>query len=229
MPPSSRPREGVLSSTTVPALIYSILSQRDTGILALSDETTQKSVYIQSGRPIFAASNDRDDRLAQIFFKAGQVSLENLMVGLDRSIRERKRVGTVFVEMALIEPHDLVEGVLTQVRNIIRSLFLWTRGRYKYSPGPLPSEELITLKLSAGAIVLEGIRRIDSWERVWEAVGGLDAEYQTTEGIEEKAKDLPLSLESGRCSPASTAPSPCGRSAGPRPRRISEICGSCGR
>ncbi len=195
MAPKGRAREGILSSTTFPGLIYSILLQRETGVLTLTDETSEKSVYIQSGRPVFATSNDRDDRLGQIFFKAGLISLENLMESLERAAKVKKRLGTVLVEMGLIEPHDLVEGVLSQVRNIICSLFLWTRGRYRYVPGPLPSDEVITLKLGAGDIVLAGIRRVESWERIWEAVGGLDAQYQTVDGLADASRDLQLSLE----------------------------------
>jgi hypothetical protein len=188
-------REGILSSTTFPGLIYSVLSQRETGVLTLTDGTSIKSIYIQSGQPIFATSNDRDDRLGQVFFKAGLISLESLLAALERSRQVNKRLGTLLVEMGLIQPHDLVEAVLTQVRNIICSLFLWTRGRYRHLPGPLPTEEVITLKLSAANIILEGIRGITSWDRIWEAVGGLEARYQTVEGLAESARDLRLSLQ----------------------------------
>src|SRR5260221_8226613 len=97
--------------------------------------------------------------------------------------------------MGRIQLHDLVEVVLSQVRRIICGLFLWTRGRYRYVPGPLPTEEVIPLKLSAGNLILDGVRRIESWERIWEAVGGLDAEYQTVEGVAGLATDLQLSLD----------------------------------
>ena len=188
-------REGVLSSTTFPGLIYSVLSRKETGVLTLTGDTAEKSVFIQTGRPIFAASSDRDDRLGQLFFKEGLVSLEGLVHAVERAARENKRLGTVFVEMGLIQPHDLVEGVRNQVRNIVGSLFLWARGRYRYRPGPLPSDEVITLKLSPGNTVLEGIRRIESWERIWEAVGGLDVTYRTAPAIEDMSRDLTLSLE----------------------------------
>lgn len=191
----SQPREGILSTTTFPGLIYSILSRKETGVLTLTGEAVEKSIYIQSGRPVFATSNDRDDRLGQIFFKEGLVSLEELVGALERAAERGKRVGTVLVEMELIKPHDLVEGVRSQVRNIVCSLFLWTRGRYRYRTGDHPTEEVITLKLSAGNTILEGIRRIDSWERIWEAVGDLDARYRTAPGLEDLSRDLTLSLE----------------------------------
>jgi len=195
MLPKTQVREGVLSSATFPALIYSILSRDETGIVTLTGEAAEKSIYIQAGRPIFANSNDREDRLGEVLFRSGRVSLGGLMASVDISLRTGKRLGAVMVEKGLIKPHDLVEGVRYQVRNIITSLFLWTRGRYRYAPGPLPTEEVITLKLSAGDIILEGIRRIESWGRIWEAVGGLDARYHATGRVERLSADLNLSLD----------------------------------
>ncbi len=43
-----RSREGILSSTTFPGLVYSILLQKEAGVLTLTDETTEKSIYIQA-------------------------------------------------------------------------------------------------------------------------------------------------------------------------------------
>jgi hypothetical protein len=190
-----RVREGVLSSATFPALLYSTLARSETGVLTLTSETHEKSVYIQDGRAIFAVSSDRDDRLGQILFKNGQVSLAGLMEAVEVSVATGKRLGTVLVEQGLIQPHDLVEGVRAQVRHIITGLFLWTRGHYRYAPGTLPTEEVITLKLSQGDLILEGIRRIDSWGRIWDAVGPLDATYQTTARLDGMVKELSLSLE----------------------------------
>jgi hypothetical protein len=164
-----QPREGILSTTTFPGLIYSIFRLRETGVLTFTGETSEKSIYIKGGRPIFATSGDRDDRLGNIFFKAGLVSLDTLLTGVDDSIRLKKRLGTILVEAGSIQPHDLVEAVL-------------------------PSEEVITLKLSASEIVLEGVKRIESWERIWEAVGDLDACYRTCDGIEQQVRDLKLAL-----------------------------------
>jgi hypothetical protein len=195
MLPNAHAREGILSSATFPTLVYSILSRDDTGVLTLTGDNTEKSVYVQQGSPIFATSSDRDDRLGQVLFKSGLVSLEGLMESVEVSLETSKRLGTVLVERGHIEPHDLVEGVRTQVRNIITSLFLWTRGRYRYIPGTLPTEEVITLKLSAGDIILEGIRRVESWGRIWEAVGDLEARYKTTDRVERLSKDMSLSLE----------------------------------
>jgi hypothetical protein len=195
MDPQRHLREGILSSATFPSLIYSILSHRETGVLTLTGEAVTKSVFIKAGRPVFATSTDVEDRLGQVLFRAGRVSLQGLLDSLDASIRSGKRLGTVLVENGHIEPHDLVEGVQTQIRGIVCGLFRWTRGRYRFEPGSLPSDEVITLKLNAPALVLAGVRQVESWDRVWEAVGGIEVCYRTSAEGADLARELPLSLD----------------------------------
>ncbi len=189
---NTQQREGTLSSTTFPSLMYSILRRKDTGVLTLSDERIEKSIFIQEGRPVFAASNLLDDRLGQIFLRQGHVSIRILLETVLETTHADKRLGTILVEKGFIEGKDLVQGVLIQVRSIIESLFLWTAGRYQYHAGPLPSEEVITLKLNAGEIILQGIRRIDAWERIWEAVGDLGAIYEQVKGHDEAVREINL-------------------------------------
>ena len=84
MEPQRQLREGILSNATFPSLMYSILSHRETGVLTLTGDTAEKSVYIQAGRPVSSpASSDREDRLGQVLFRAGKVSLEGLVDSLE--------------------------------------------------------------------------------------------------------------------------------------------------
>jgi hypothetical protein len=209
-----RPHEGTLSSTTFPSLVYSILRRGDTGVLAVRDGPIEKSLFVRDGRPLFAASTDLEDRLGALYLKAGRVPLTGVLAAVEKSATGKKRLGTILVEMGLIQPEVLVEGVLAQVKGIILSLFQWTRGHYAYKPGPLPTDELITLKLNADRIILEGVLGIDRWERVWEAVGPLDAQYQIVEGAADRLKGI---------GPPSVDPALLARL--DRPATVQDLCG----
>lgn len=193
MTTAHRPHEGALSNTTFPSLVYSILRRGDTGVLTIQNESIEKALYIRDGRPLFATSTDTEDRLGTLLLKAGRVSLVGLLSAVEKSTTSKKRLGTLLVEGGLIRPQDLVDGVLEQVKGIILNLFQWARGRYRYAPGPLPTDEVITLLLNADRIILEGVRGIHRWERVWEAVGPLDATYQKVKVPEERVRTLGLS------------------------------------
>jgi len=192
--------EGELRSYTLPSLLFGISQTHETGVLTLEQLTVsmtqiQKSIYIQSGKPIFAASNDRDDRLGQIFLRKGMISFERLQKSIDRSVAEKKRLGTVLVEEGWVRPGDLVAGVTEQAKEIIYSLFQWTEGTYQFKMGTLPTEEIITLSISTQNLILEGIRRIQSWYRIQEAIGGLKTRFQTSPALKELTGDMQLSLE----------------------------------
>jgi uncharacterized protein DUF4388 len=193
MAQTTHEREGALSNTTFPSLLYTILRRGETGVLGLRDGPIEKSLYVGDGKPLFATSSDPEDRLGTLYLKAGRITIANLLKALDTATATKKRLGTVLVEMGAIKAQDLVEGVLSQVKSTILSLFQWRHGRYRYAPGPLPTDEVITLRLNADRLVLDGVRGIDRWERVWEAVGHLDASYQATKDGEDRVRALKLS------------------------------------
>src|SRR5258706_12864226 len=192
-PPASRPHEGELTGTTFPSLVYAILRRGETGVLTVKHEGVEKALYIKDGSPLFATSGDPEDRLGNLLLKMGRVSLSGMLAAVEKSSAGKKRLGTVLVEMGAIKGEDLVTGVLAQVNGIIMNLFQWTQGHYRYAPGPLPSDEVITLRLNGDRIILQAVRGINQWERVWEAVGPLDARYEAVKGQDERLKSLDLS------------------------------------
>ncbi len=90
LPEGTHIRAGVLSSTGFPGLLSTILSQKETGILTLRDDSIEKSVFIEQGRPIFASSTDPDDRLSNVFLRGGKITLAGLLPAVERSLRREE-------------------------------------------------------------------------------------------------------------------------------------------
>lgn len=187
--------EGTIDATSVPNLIFSACSTRETGLLRLRREEVEKNVYLKDGRLVFATSNDRDDRLGQVLLRAGLIGAEQLADATETSLRERKRLGGVLVEADALEPEGLVRGVVEQVREILLSVFSWTSGTYQLAFGDLPTREVITLNVNTGDLLMEGIRRIRSWYRIQEALGGLGATFHQPQNVEQTAAKLTLTEE----------------------------------
>ena len=64
--------EGNIDATTIPNLIFSACSTKETGVLRLTHDEVEKTAYIKDGKLIFATSNDRDDRLGQVLLRGGK-------------------------------------------------------------------------------------------------------------------------------------------------------------
>jgi len=110
----------------------------------------------------------------------GKVPLPQLLKGLEISLRTHRRLGEVLVESGQLTRPDLVRAIQGQITDIVCGAFQWTDGTWAFENGVLPGPESVTLKSHGLELILEGVRRIESWARVQEVVGGLNTEYRAT-------------------------------------------------
>ncbi|HKY31167.1 MAG TPA: DUF4388 domain-containing protein [Candidatus Polarisedimenticolia bacterium] len=209
--------QGTIGPVTLPSLIHDLCRSKTTGTLMVADEPIRKTLYFDAGKVVFAASTDPDERLGELFLRRGMVGLDVLREAAAESVSKGKRLGTVLVERKAIRPQDLIWGVSEQVKSMVISLFQWTRGTWKLNAGPLPSQEVITLKVFTPDLLLTGIKSIESWSRIEAAVGGPGTRYATTPQLEELAGALNLSLDEwtllSRCEAEATLSQICSESA----------------
>jgi hypothetical protein len=185
--------QGSLAERDFPSLVQDLYEQRWNGVLTLTQAGIGKSVTVNEGRLVFASSSSPDDRLGELLLRKGRLSLRQFM-DAGKAVAPGKRLGTVLVEQGALAPKDLVKAVVEHTQEIIYGVFQWTEGNYRLQPGPA-SAEAITLKISTPDLILEGIRRIEAWSRVHQAVGGLDALYERNPRYEETIRSMSLSLE----------------------------------
>jgi curved DNA-binding protein CbpA len=146
-----------------------------TGILEMKHGHLVKKIYIKNGDMIFATSNQEEDRLGEVLVKAGKLTLEQYYQSIEVMKKTGKRQGAVLVELGYLKPKDLIWSVTHQVEEIILSLFQWEDGEFEFKEIPLPSEEVITLKLSAANLVFRGIKRIDNFTYLKDGFFPMDA------------------------------------------------------
>jgi len=183
-----------IRSDTVPTVIHSLHRKGETGRLVLRQVPVIKTLEFQRGLILFAASNDRDDRLNQTLLKRGMVSLNDLMAALDVSLRTGERLGAVLLARRKITEEDLDRALQEQLKDIVLSLFAWDRGTWGFEEKSPGAPEKIRIRAHPLELILEGVRQIPSWARVYEAVGGLNTEYRTTKealSLAEKACLMP--------------------------------------
>jgi hypothetical protein len=185
--------QGSLAQRDFPELIHELSEHRWTGVLTLTHAGVGRSVTVQQGRMVFAASTSPDDRLGELLLRQGRISLRQYS-DAGRVVAPGKRLGAILVEQGVLTPKDLVRAVVEHTQEIIYGAFQWTEGQYRVQEGAVPAES-ITLKISTPDIIVEGIRRIDSWQRIQRAVGGLGARYERSADYEDVLRSMNPSLE----------------------------------
>ena len=160
------PLKGNIRENSLPRLLAYLNRTRETGTLFLKTPVFTKRIYLVKGDAIFASSTYEDDRLGEMLIKAGKITMEQYDESVKLLKRTGKRQGAILVELGYLTPKDLFWGVKYQVMEIIYSLFQLDDSEYEFVRGAIPEHEVITLKMSMGSLIYEGVKRIDNWTRI---------------------------------------------------------------
>lgn len=158
--------EGIITPTNFGDILYSIFSQKETGILFLRDGSILKTIFLRNGNVVFAISNQNDDRLGEVLLKEGLITLDQYYQS-SKMISKNKKQGAILVEMGAIKGEDLINAVKFQVKQNIFSIFRWRSGKYVFQlKEDLDTQDIVDFQLPMLNLILDGMRRIRSWTRV---------------------------------------------------------------
>lgn len=144
------------------------------GILDIREGPSIKRIYIRNGDMVFATSNKEEDRFIEILLRAGKITNDQYYQIIDIAKKKGKSPGTTLVELGYIKSEDIIWAVRHQVEEIIVSLFQWEDGNFSFIEGPLISEKVIKLKLSAANLIYRGIKKIKNPQYINNVMPPLD-------------------------------------------------------
>ncbi len=179
---------GRLSAVSFPQLLAFLQSSKRTGVLSLVNAGVRKSVFFKEGRVVFAGSSLTQDRLGEVLLRGGKISADEYL-RLSNRIRGGQRLGKALVESRVLSPKDLWWAIEQQIREIAWSLFTWEDGFFQFDEDDRPTREKITVDLEVEALIIEGIRQVDSGGSIRQHFVPMDFILENT------GKDLPLELE----------------------------------
>lgn len=156
---------GDIKDMTIPWLFQDLRAAMKTGTVVFARDSTLKRVYFKDGDILFASSNLEAERLGDYLLQTGKLTRSQFDASTELIKKTGKKQGTILVELGFISSQDLVDGVKTQVKQIILSLFMWRDGRYIFDDSPLPLADIIPLYMSTGNLIIEGVRELD-WQVV---------------------------------------------------------------
>jgi uncharacterized protein DUF4388 len=185
--------EGTLAEHDLAHIVQWLYEKRRTGVLALTSGDLKKSLTVQEGRIVFAASSNPDERLGEMLLQRGRLTLRQF-ADASAAIGPGRRLGTVLVAMGVLEPSELADVISDHTREIACSAFLWDEGHFSLQDGP-STTEVIKLNVRTPDLIMGGIGRIETWSRIDGALGGVDALYARAPGAERVIPDMTLSPE----------------------------------
>jgi hypothetical protein len=183
--------QGSLSEASLPELLASIGRSRETGVLNFHDMGRWKTIYFKEGQVVYATSNLQDDRLGEFLLKGGRITVRQFLEA-SKLIKPGKRLGAVLVDEDIISSDELFVAINQHVLEIVYSLFEWSRGEYEFVMKDLSAEGPVSLDLSTEKVILEGIRRLRDFTRVYAGVGSVDTVLRHTQAADSLVYKLEL-------------------------------------
>src|SRR5215468_1293045 len=124
--------QGTLRAYPAAELIVELSCACLSGSLKLSNGEKKAIFYFESGKLVFAVSNERAFRLAEILLEQNVIDKEFLLE--NRTIANELQLSEVVISKGKISAEEMTRFIAGQCESIIASALNWTDGEWIYSP-----------------------------------------------------------------------------------------------
>jgi hypothetical protein len=185
---------GNLLTMSLPDILQWASTGKKTGTLHLQRASVQKRIAFRDGNIVSTWSNDPREYLGQFLVRDRLISEEQLFRTLLTQEKERRALGSILVEAKIISEEDLKRVLQAKGEETVYDLFLWPEGRFEFKDDELPEGILVMMQVTA--VVMEGIRRVDEWERIRKQFPSMNTTFKVvgTPQIDDPAQRQALGL-----------------------------------
>jgi hypothetical protein len=113
-----------LRAVSVGELVILLLNGKRTGRLEVNSSTGVRSLYFEGGGFAGATSTNDDDRLGESMWRAGRISLDQLMIASEMLKSEGKQLGRSLIDLGFIDPASLRDALIEQAVGIFEAVCL---------------------------------------------------------------------------------------------------------
>jgi hypothetical protein len=143
------------------------------GELIVMDGTHSRSLYFERGNVVGATTNVESERLGGVLYRYGTITPEQHQRILER-VNEGVRYGESAVELGILSREQVYTAIGRQVEEVTFATFAVSDGTFFFLDGfddaVVPSRHTI----SASALLLEGVRRMDEMRYFQERIPSAD-------------------------------------------------------
>lgn len=152
---------------------------RKTGTLHVTRGAVEKRISFSGGTIIASWSNDPRESLGQFLVRERLVTEEQLFRTLLQQETEGRPLGALLVERRMLEDEDLLRMLIHKAEETIYDLFHWLEGHFEFKDGAIEREAPFPVELDVTSVIMEGIRRIDEWERMRALIPSTESTFRT--------------------------------------------------
>ena len=114
-------------------IVQGLIKDRWSGKIALTTDSGNKSLNLVNGRFVSTTSELLDDRLGEIFYRYGFMSLDALMQ-IIKQLTPNRRIGQIALDDNLLNYNQLWFSLQVQIINVVQSVYLGKEVTYEFKP-----------------------------------------------------------------------------------------------
>lgn len=190
---------GNLRDFSVTQLLNLINLAKKNGTLIVDGPNDKAHVSFRDGKLAYAQIGQEDDRLATVLFRANKLSQ-----GQYRAIQSRvahvsdKELGLLLINAGYITQEDILINLQVYFTDVIRRLFTWAEGFFRFENEMMPPEDRINVRLDLENLIIEGSRQLREWEQLQDEIPSLDMALKFTARPGSNIRNVNLSVEEWR-------------------------------
>ena len=158
--------DGEIQHLETPRLLYRLWSQRATGKLTVTYQTTRKEVYVADGRPRYIASTLKGELLGAFLVARKLVSADHMQTAVQRVTGTHERIGDALIQLGHLQHHQLFQAFQDLHHRKFIQLFVWKSGRYAFYDHARPPRGVVLLDLDSPQAIAEGVREFYGFEEL---------------------------------------------------------------
>ena len=187
---------GNLRDFTITQLLNLINLAGKTGTLVIDGVSDQAQVAFSSGKLAFARIGQDDNRLATVLHRANKLSVNQYRVLVERAGEMTdKELGLLLINAGYVTQEDILVNLQEYFSEIVRKLYTWVEGSFRFEAEMLPPEDRINVRLDLENLIIEGSRQLREWEQLQDEIPSLDMALKFTD---RPLKNVNLSVEEWR-------------------------------
>ena len=172
---------GNLRDFTITQLLNLINLASKTGTLVIDGASEQAYVSFREGKLAYARIGKEDGSLASVLYKANKINANQYKAIIDRAGQmSDKELGLLLINAGYVSRDDILLNLQAYFTDMIRRLFTWVEGVFRFEAEMLPPDDRINVKLDLENIIIEGSRQLRELEQLQDEIPSLDMALKFT-------------------------------------------------
>ncbi len=190
---------GNLRDFTVTQLLNLINLASKTGTLIVEGPKDTARIAFRDGKLAYAQVGQDDNRLAAVLHHSKRLTTGQLQAIQTRAAQiSDKELGLMLINAGYLSQEDVLNSLQAYFTEVIRKLFTWVEGSFRFDNDALPAEDRINVRLDLENLIIEGSRQLRELEQLQDEIPSLDMALKFMDRPGANIQKMNLSVEEWR-------------------------------